>query len=49
MNYNRKRNDKVKMSKQNSNLPIDFYKKSSRDKEDNQADDATTEKKMPDF
>ena len=49
MNYNRKRNDKVKMSKQNSNLPIDFYKKSSRDKENNQADDATTERKMPAF
>ena len=37
------------MSKDNSNFPINPYKHSIRNKEDNQTDNFTAEKKTPDF
>ena len=49
MHYNKKISDKIKMSKDNSNLIINPYKHNSRYKKDNQTDNSTAEKKKPDF
>ena len=39
----------MKNLKDNLNVSINPYKQSSRNKKDNQTDDATTENKTPDF
>ena len=49
MQYIKNRSDEIKTSKDKSNFPINPYKHSSRDKEDNQKDNFTAEKKTPDF
>ena len=49
MQYNKNRSDEIKMSKNNSNAPINPYKNSIRDGKVSQTDNFTEEKKTPYF
>ena len=49
MQYNKKRSDQIKISKDNSSIPINSYKYSSRDKGYNQSENSPAEKKTPYF
>ena len=49
MQYNKKRSDQIKISKDNSSIPINSYKYSSRDEGYNQSETSPAEKKTPYF